>query len=197
MALNLHKPQLSGDFGSLSARALPVMESSLSVRVRVAVVIAFMVVVPLAAVTGVRIRGPWGTSEQFDEPASTSVSRPSRPWTAERQNPKRIDGTQHVPVALPDSSLKPGVEDTPGANRFDQIQAELKGLGATYLLLDATTIGDRQYRYCCDIPADSLKKALRFEAFHADPLTAMERVVQQVQAYLRESRSEDAVQSCP
>ncbi len=72
--------------------------------------------------------------------------------------------------------------ETPGQDRFGRLGQRLQQLGATYYLLEHW--GNGQYRFYCRMAvAGSPRLTQDFEQLDTDPLQAMSRVVEQVEAW--------------
>ncbi len=68
-------------------------------------------------------------------------------------------------------------------DRFTYMECRLRDYGATYYLLERLVSGGERYRFFCQMPLASNPGHTRnFEATDTDPLRAMARVVEQVDA---------------
>ncbi len=98
------------------------------------------------------------------------------------------------PAAMPARSgapgmLPPGAAAAPMAppgqtDRFTYMECRLRDFGATYYLLERLVNGGERYRFFCQLPlAGNPGPTRNFEATDTDPLRAMARVVEQVEAW--------------
>ena len=102
--------------------------------------------------------------------------------------PDRADSYDLVPVAV----------STPPTDRFASVQQRLRELGATYYLLESWGSQGQLHRFYCRMAiGGNPSYARHFEATDPDPLGAMAKVLQQVEAWravperLNQSRHSD------
>ncbi len=83
----------------------------------------------------------------------------------------------HAGPAAPRDPRTSGVD-------FQQIERRLRGLGATYYLLETWGNAGQMYRFHCkvSVPSDA-SQTQHFDATHSDPLQAMHKVLEQVEQY--------------
>ena len=80
--------------------------------------------------------------------------------------------------------LSPAPSQPAETDRFTQIQNRLRQLGATYFLLESMGGPQPTYRFHCRMAVGGNPNITRpFEATEAEPLRAMSRVLQQVEAW--------------
>jgi hypothetical protein len=67
---------------------------------------------------------------------------------------------------------------------YREIQTRLQKLGATYYVLESWGNDEQLYRFCCKMAVAGNADYIRcFEATHADPLQAMQQVLNQVESW--------------
>jgi hypothetical protein len=121
----------------------------------------------------VRIGGREASASSFDE-------RPSSP----RYYAAFVEKARGEADRLREFADVPWDHGHGGIDRVQYVRERLKDLGASYLLLETLAGHDRAYRFRCDIilPGEP-PYTRRFEVTGADPLTAMEQVLAQVEVW--------------
>ncbi|MEN6459727.1 MAG: hypothetical protein ABFC63_12440 [Thermoguttaceae bacterium] len=110
-----------------------------------------------------------GSSEvaQVAEPAKAAVSEQTSVVQASLVDPP----SDACGLAVPPRDLR-------------EIQERLRKLGATYYLLESWGADQQLYRFYCKVAvAGSADYTHCFEAIHADPMLAMQQVLQRVEAW--------------
>jgi hypothetical protein len=149
---------------------------------------------PGAAVAGAPLWGPaappTGTAPAQSQPtnfeASEDRAATGSPAASHRPRPPAGTNQPSYPQARPpQAGTSVGQGDrVDSGERFTQIQRRLRDLGATYYLLE--TWGDRgdQFRFHCKMPVAGNPNYTRpFEATHRDPIAAMQKVLEQIEAW--------------
>jgi hypothetical protein len=95
----------------------------------------------------------------------------------------RSDGSQPAGYAAGANPAAAG--STPAqTDRFTWMEHRLRDFGATYYVLELLANGGDRYRFFCQFPlANNPGRTRNFEATDTDPLRAMSRVVDQVEAW--------------
>ncbi len=96
--------------------------------------------------------------------------------------PPRSDFGQ--PGILPGGAGAAAMPAAGQTDRFTYMEGRLRDFGATYYLLERLANGGDRYRFFCQLPlAGNPGPTRNFEATDIDPLRAMNRVVEQVEAW--------------
>ena len=164
------------------------MQSSATVAIRAFVMLACAVGIPVLAMSGASWSEIVKKFQNLRCPAIVnlaSASTPTRPATSDlallaEHGPTIAPPTVAPP--LPDVPRDPVPSATPTDIR--DIQQRLQKLGATYYVLESWGNGQQLYRFFCKMAvAGSADYVQCFEATHADPLQAMQQVLQQVETW--------------
>jgi len=128
---------------------------------------------------------PTATTPARSQPTnfeSTADRAPTGPGAASHHGGPPA-GTAPPRYAQSGTTMGPSAQaDNP--ERFTQIQRRLRDLGATYYLLETWGDNGEQFRFHCKMPVAGNPNYTRpFEATHRDPLAAMQKVLEQVEAW--------------
>jgi hypothetical protein len=186
--------------------ARPIMQSSAAVAVRALVMLACVVGIPLLAMSGTSwseivkkfqnfrwptILSPASASTTDggdDDSPSTSSNEPGVPpifgETSQDRQPCPTNRASLPPAKLPPLAAAPSPVADTAVPTTQQIEQRLQRLGATYYLLETWGNDEQLYRFSCQAAAGGTAGFTHyFEAVEVDPLRAMLKVLQQVEAW--------------
>ena len=182
-------------------------ESSTTAVFRALVMLACLIAIPLTAIFGGSLpemlrellgagssvqsasgAGGGGEAPLFEPIQATDPAAVAPPPAAaagqigwDRQAKPVPDGDKNVIPANYEAAWTPAM---PAGDRFVRIQDRLRQLGATYYLLESWGSGLQLYRFYCKMAVGGNPDyAYYFEAVDIDRLRAMDRVLQQVEAW--------------
>jgi len=163
------------------------------VAVRTLVMLAFLIVLPLAAVAPALVGRTDKTGDNRKPAAAPHPAKTNQPNPPSGSAARAADTS---PPTAPAAGREQAAEDrgeSPLAvtsarvvspDRLAEIQRELQRLGAEYYRLESWADERPVYRFFCRIEADSSGGGHRvFEATREDSLAAMEQVLADVQAW--------------
>jgi hypothetical protein len=119
------------------------------------------------------------------EPTSAWNSADSQVRHAMHEVPSVPSRDGNLPAATA-GGMNPGAAlSTPAqTDRFTWMEHRLRDFGASYYVLELLANGGERYRFFCQFPlANNPGRTRNFEATDTDPLRAMTRVVDQVEAW--------------
>ena len=122
-------------------------------------------------------------------PAGVPLGSAERAGAALPVDPRQGAGNLNPAMPSPASSGPAGMPGAnphfaPGPDRFTVMERRLRELGATYYLLETWGNESEYYRFHCKMAiANNPTHTRQFEATDGDPLKAMGRVVEQVEAW--------------
>lgn len=135
---------------------------------------------------------PWGTdAKAADRPPRFTPQRVSPFWTSDVQPPP--GGGPAAPPIQPVGHVRAVVDaprETEPSRRLEELFRRLEGLGATVLRLERQQAHPPRYRFRCEAPLPNSPRYSRFfQAFDAEPVQAVERVLAEVEAWRRAPRA--------
>jgi hypothetical protein len=128
------------------------------------------------------------------QPASWHSSESAPDWqpAASQANALQVDYAAPAPATpqTPPVPAATGFNAAPRAvDHFTEIQQRLKEYGASYFALESPTAANSGHRFHCTMTAPGTTQPQQFEAIDQDPLQAMARVLNQVEAWQSNLRS--------
>jgi len=124
---------------------------------------------------------PPGSQRTHPSQSSVADDRSAQAWPLGGLSAVRLSGAAPAPADHRGVAQTPALKEA-GEDRFTRLGSRLQQLGATYYLLEHW--GNGQYRFYCRMAiAGNPRLTQNFEQIDADPLKAMARVVEQVEAW--------------
>lgn len=171
----------------------------ISTAIRMSVVLAFLLGMPILALP--RVQELLLGAQSADTRAATAAGSESDPRTAvdvggQASSAAGSDNLLAATDAPPDSSptlllVEPAQPSAPvapraetGASEIEQLRQRFEQLGATYLALERVGVDGARFRFTCNLPLRAGSPyQQRFQGVSADPATAMRRVLADVERW--------------
>lgn len=125
---------------------------------------------------------PRGAVASAPPDGSPSAAEPSAVEHVGSERPAAGGTALSAASAAPLGGATAGARSEPHADRFSQMEARLRQLGATYYALESWGNEGQLYRFYCKLAiADDPRQVRQFEAVNADAIEAMQRVLGDVE----------------
>ncbi|MCE5266876.1 MAG: hypothetical protein LLG00_03205 [Planctomycetaceae bacterium] len=177
------------------------MQSSLAVTARAIIMLACVVGIPALAVSGASwpdilkkfqdFRLPAFLNAKLDTPVALADAPPFKPnrsvsgqVAAATDQPQSPNVAIQPPAGAASDTLVGAADLQVAPTDLRNIQQRLRGLGATYYLLESWGSDQQLYRFYCKVAVGGNADYTHwFEAIHADPLEAMRQVLRRVETW--------------